>query len=143
MKKTLIIALREFSTTVLRRGFVLTLIAMPLFFVVVPGVLIYLMNSGPGPAKGRQPAALIDNAGIISPELLDETLVKDAPFTKYDDLQQALFDLRNGRVSGCYVIEHDYLETGNVTSYAQEGGLFSSLLSQQSDALDDILRFSL
>jgi len=156
MKKTLIIALREFSTTVLRRGFVLTLIAMPLFFVAVPGVLIYLMNSGPGPAKGRQPAALIDNANIIASELLDGSQSSDPAFAsrespggpdtgfvKYDDLQQGLADLRRGRLSACYVIEPDYLATGNVTSYQQEGALFSSLLSQQPGTLDQILRISL
>jgi ABC-2 type transport system permease protein len=165
MKKILTIALREFSTTVLRPGFVLTLIAMPLFFVVVPGVLIYLMNSGPAtstgrPATHRRPAALVDNANIVDSELLDYSHQEppalasqsrlrgtdagpDAGFVRYDDLQHALADLGSGRLSAGYVIEPDYLATGNITSYEIEGGLFSSLLSHQTDALDEILRASL
>jgi ABC-2 type transport system permease protein len=156
MKKTLVIALREFSTAVLRPGFVVTLIAMPLFFVVVPGVLIYLMNSAPGPSTRRRPVAVIDNAGIIDSRLLDDINRSpagvasqkapsgpDATFVEYHDLPQALADLSSGRLSGCYVVESDYLTTGNVTSYEIEGGLFSFMLAKPTEALGDILRVCL
>ena len=154
MKKILIIARHEFIATVARKGFVLTLAAMPLFFVAVPGMLIYLMSSQTG-AGARKVIGLVDRAGTVDPESIQQSTPrpraessqddsdKSVAFAGYDDLDRALNELRLGRLSAVYVIEPDYVATGNVTSFEREGGLFSSLLSRQANDLDHIMRVSL
>ncbi|MGH9765726.1 MAG: hypothetical protein ACREAC_33230, partial [Blastocatellia bacterium] len=158
MSKILIIARREFTVTVVRAGFVLTLIAMPLFFVVLPGLLIYLMNSPPGAAGATQGGRIgvVDHANLVhleraaTPSLSprngtapDAGGSKGTLFISYPELDQALNDLASERISVCYVIDRNYPATGEVASYQREGGLFSSLLSRPEDDLDRLLRASL
>src|SRR5262249_6059690 len=61
----------------------------------------------------------------------------------YDDLNGAQQDLKRGEIIAIYVIEPDYLISGNVVVYSGERGIFSSLINPGEQKIDDLLRASL
>lgn len=151
MKKILIIARHDFIVTVTRKSYIFTLILMPILFLAIPGFTFITNNLK---EKGGS-VALIDRAGAVDLSL-DEavrakaratadslTLAREGAqteFVPYQDVNQALADLRQGRVVAVYQIEPDYRETGQVTVYTPEGGLFLSLTAPGETHLKRLLR---
>jgi ABC-2 type transport system permease protein len=154
MKKILIIAQHDFIVTVTRKSYILTLILMPLLFLAIPG-FTYITNN----VKERGGAiALLDQAHVVDlnqDQLLKETaraaadptaLAQEgapAEFVPYNNLDQALADLKAKRVVAVYSIAADYPETGKITVYTPEGGLFLSITSPGETQLKRLLRANL
>lgn len=158
MKKILVIARHEFLVTITRKGYIFTVIAMPLFFIAITGIGYLTGSSTERASKAGGSIAVIDRANVIDwslaarpPEkskspsgtLTANEQGKTVRFIPYQDLNQALNDLKRGRLSACYVIEADYMVTGKIVAYTREGGLFSNLSSPGRGQLHALLRASL
>lgn len=158
MKKILIIARREFITTVTRKGYIFVVVGMPLFFFLIGGIGVLTGRSVERSAQSAGLIALIDRANLVdlsltgslpgetrsdSNALTSVQQDKGLTFVPYRKLDEALNDLKTGRVVACYVIEADYMKTGQITAYTREEGLFSGLSSPGRSQLYLLLRASL
>ncbi len=158
MKKIFVIARREFLVTVTRPGYILMVLGMPLFILAISGIGYWTGSKAEKPVSTRNPIALIDRANVVDLGLVNTlpresepgleelaTEGRDEPlrFVAYQDLNQALDDLQQGRLSACYVIEADYLATGKIQAYAPEGDVFSNLRMPGHNELRSLLRTSL
>jgi ABC-2 type transport system permease protein len=173
MKKALIIAKWEFITTVTRRTYIFAVIAMPLFYIAIGSVAALSARSASTTA-GRIPTALVDRTGIVDVAFAsalasrrDDTNVGDVVaalssgsrsdiaaaaaggpsvggLVAYDDLDAAVAALRAQKVGAVYVVDADYLKTGDITAYAREGGLFTQQSDRRRDTqIADAIRASL
>ena len=61
----------------------------------------------------------------------------------YDDLDKALADLKKGDLSAVFLLEADYLQSGEILAYAPEKGIFSQLTRTGRRQLSALLRASL
>ncbi|MBI3951286.1 MAG: ABC transporter permease [Acidobacteria bacterium] len=156
MKKVLVIARREFLVTVTRKGYIFTVVGLPLFFLIPITIGYWTGSTAQRTSSPRGPIALIDRANVVDLSLA-ETLRSQAEspsdthsdeedslqLVSYQDLDRALDDLKQGRISACYVIEADYMATGAVVVYTREGGLFANLSTPGRSQLHRLLRASL
>lgn len=85
-------------------------------------------------AAARSPAARAAlNDIVVAPVLVG-----------YDNLEAALEALRGRRLSAVYFLEADYVETGRITSYTRDNGLFASQNdTQRRAAVADAVRAGL
>jgi ABC-2 type transport system permease protein len=158
LKKVLAVARYEFTTTVMRKSFLVIAFGMPLI-IVGSGMVGALMSTRQLKPALSQAIAVVDQAKILKPELLsafkkentqaekdsflsvEQSNVKFAP---YADIDRALAALLKEEVSACYLIEADYLTSGNITTFTRESKLPSG--GQRTvikDQLYDSLRASL
>ena len=156
MKKILIIAQHDFIVAVSRKSYIFTLVLMPILFLAIPS-FTYITNSTL--EKGGA-VALIDQANAVDLSQ-DEVLKAKAKekaladpmalaqegtatrFIPYEDVNQALNDLKQDRLVAVYLIPKDYPETGKISAYTREGGLFLSLTSPGETQLKRLLRANL
>lgn len=159
MKKILVIARREFLVTVTRKGYIFAVIGLPLFFLAMGSIGYWTGTAAEKASEARGPIAVIDRAKIIdfslaqslpptseaqSDPLTPARSGESVRFVSYSDLQQALDELKQNRLSACYVIEADYLTSGKVIVYTQErDGLFTQLSRPGQSELHELLRASL
>lgn len=158
MKKVFIIAQHEFLVTVTRKGYILMVIGMPLFFGGIVGVALLSGRSTVRTSLAGDAVAIVDQAKIVDRSLI-EPLAKRSQgdgsllptslgatagkIVPYDDLNQAVDDLKENRVSAVYVIGTDYHATGKVALYTREGSLFATLRTPWRAQIIDLLRASL
>ncbi len=118
MRKTLLVAWREFRQRVRTRGFVLTSVGMPLMLIIVWAL------AGAFNAPQKQPLeelleaetpdraiGYVDQAGLIQtiPDLIPAGL-----FRSFPDTQAAEKALQAGAIGAYYVVPPDYRETGDL-----------------------------
>lgn len=116
MRKTILIFLNEFITTVTRPSFLFTLFGLPIIAGIIFSVLGTLNKNQPGqveslfsPAVDVLPTGFIDRSGLITRPDLDPQIIA------YADEQKARQDLEQGKISGFYIIPENYLATGELT----------------------------
>lgn len=163
MKKTLLVARWELLTTITRRTYIFAVIAMPLFFGLITGVAAMTGRSVVDSATGSRPIAIVDRAGILDLRFAAEraerrreaqrgeadvlpVAIANAPSTliAYTDLDAAIADMRARKVAAVYAVESDYLETGRITMYGRESGLFSQANDRRrQNQVTDAIRASL
>ena len=143
-RRALIVARREFLTTVKRKAFLFTLVAVPLYF----GGVMALASRGE--MSGRRESmrsftrlGVVDSSGLFTaakreittrmaadptnaPERL-ETYRTEVVF--YPDQAALERALRSGEVAQALTISADYLATGATRRYARSTGTFSSAAS--------------
>lgn len=143
-KQALIIARREYLTTVRRRAFLLTAIGMPAYFAFV-----MFMAIGGSRSEGRDvlrrfsSLGVVDSSGLFAgapAEIVTSVRAAESPFGGGSDLGQSFRTsvrhhanqeeaeraLRSGEVSQVLVIPADYLERGAVRRYSSSSSLFSN-----------------
>lgn len=147
MKKMWIVLKTEFIKTVTRRSFILTLILVPLVPALILGGISLLGNdqveNGIGeifqPAQETQLSeGYVDRAAIISelPEWIDENrLIRFESETAAREAAQA------GLITGYYVIQPDYLETGSIQYILNEFNPLSAFDSKT--IIDQVINFNL
>jgi ABC-type Na+ efflux pump permease subunit len=131
------IARREFLHTIRRKGFILTLILMPLYAVVsaMVGFLPTAMAKkstetrligvvDPGGALGVRPGETVP---MISGSRADSanapaTIWRAKFFPSFDEAKRAF---EAGEVRTILRLEPDYLTTGKVAEYRRSGGIFT------------------
>lgn len=120
MKKIWLVLKTEFINTITRRSFLLTLILVPLIpALILGGIALFSGEKDSGessrpsqPSETKPiPEGYVDNAGIIRalPDWADEDRL-----VAYQTEEAAHQDTLNGNLTGYYVIEADYLDTGDI-----------------------------
>ncbi len=122
MKKTWLVLKTEFINTITRRSFLLTLILVPLVPALILGGITLFGGDGDGAGEDGggifQPPepemiseGFVDEAGIIE-EL--PGWIEDSRLRQYPSEEAAKEDTLMVEISGYYVIQEDYLETGAI-----------------------------
>jgi len=120
------IARREFVTTVRRKGFILTLILMPLY-----GIFATMMSALPALLANRSTdsrvVAVVDPGKVlgIAPgqvAVMNEDY-KARFYGSFDEASQAFHD---GTVRSILRIDPDYLDNGRTAQFRQPGGLLTA-----------------
>src|SRR5512133_3339553 len=116
MRKTMLVLMNEFVTTVSRPSFIFTLFGLPIIAAVIFSVIGVLNKDKPGqvesffsPAVDVVPVGFIDRSGLITQPDLNPQLVA------YQDEQRIKQDLAQGKISGYYVVPANYLDSGELT----------------------------
>ena len=160
MQKALLIALWEFKGAVMRRAYLFAVIGLPLLFTVVGGASALTTRSA-ATANATGSTGLIDKAGIVDVAFAAEqaarreeirttdpipaaVLAQPSPIATYSDLDTALADLKSRKLAAVYVIDADYLATGNITTYTRDAGIFGQpAANQRANQMSDAIRASL
>jgi ABC-2 type transport system permease protein len=133
MNKTWTVLKTEFINTVTRRSFILTLILVPLVPAVILGVMSLLGSdqpiTWPGAPMPSEPGEIIsegylDKANIITslPEWMGE-----GRLIAYDQEAKARQAVLSGEISGYFVIQPDYLESGSIRYVSQDFNPMTSI----------------
>ncbi len=133
MKKTLIIARHEFTTTIRRISYILLTISFPLLALL--GILIYqgvVHWGGDGAPPEEQKIGYVDNTGMFNEYTSPDGVV----FILYDTNDEAKEALFEEVVNEYFVIPEDYLETGIIERYTTKRGL---QLTQTIEPIEDFL----
>ncbi len=162
MNKVWVIAKHEFLATVTRKAYIFTVVGMPLLFGGIFSISLITGDSVEKSIKSAsEPIAVIDRAGVVDfalaatlseghnvPQDAAEAIrqVSGAKLPKivaYPDLDQAIQDIRQGKLSAVYLIEAGYMTTGRIVAYSPERGMFSDLAPPDRNRLYDLIRASL
>ena len=148
MKRIWLVVKFEFTKTVLRRSFMLTLFLTPLIPFGI--MLLYSVveggeqNAAPAPVmqiiegvQDEKPEGFVDLSGLIQvlPESAEKKLLQ---FQTEDGARTAL---QQGEISDLYILHQDYLESGKITSIRPDFNPLSAI--QQSRALKETIRYNL
>ena len=121
MRKTLLVAWREFRERVTSRGFLLSAIGTPLMLI-----LIWFITGGLGadPPGQQPPLQEIEEAdqpeapiGYVDQTDLIETIPEPVPadvFQAYPDVEAAQAALEQDEIAAYYVVPEDYRQTGEI-----------------------------
>jgi ABC-2 type transport system permease protein len=157
LRKILTVARYEFTVTVTSKAFLLMAVGMPLLLAGSMSLGGIVVTHRLKPAQSPK-IAVVDRANILKSESLTDPATgnrqaeKDsllsvrqsrARFALYPDLDQALAALLKKEVSTCYLIEADYLTTGNISSFVRESTLPIDQSPVFREQLVDVLRASL
>lgn len=155
LPQAMIIARREYLTTVRRRAFLLTAIGMPAYFAFVMTMAIGGSSSeGRDVLKRFSSLGVVDSSGLFSgapADIVTDFRGVDNPFgggkaagkdaqsfrtavQHYTSQEEAEKALRAGQVSQVLVIPADYLQRGAVRRYSSSSNLFSSAESRPVSA---------
>lgn len=126
MKKTWTVLKTEFINTVTRRSFMLTLVLVPLVPALILAGLSLFGNDQPigwtGPTLQPQPEdqqseGYLDRANIIThtPDWFDEVRL-----IRFEDEETAREAVLSGEISGFFIIQPDYMETGAISYLSQD-----------------------
>ena len=157
MSKVWAICKREFLVTVSRKGYLFALFGLPLLFI--GGLFVASMMSRDAfrdSQADRGPAGVVDRARILDFSLQAEPSPTRATpplpvpgegnqpkLLAYNNLDKALEDLGKGDLSAVFLLEADYLQSGEILAYAPEKSLFSQLAPSGRSRLRSLLRASL
>jgi len=162
MHKICLIARREFLVTVTRKGYIFAVMGLPLMFGGIFGISLLTNGAVEQSIKSAsEPVAVIDRAGVVDFTLAGKLVeeadqpqdaaelakgavgIKSSRIVPYSDLEQAIRDIKGGKLSAVYVIEADYMTTGKIVSYSPEKGMFSHLTPPDRSRVYDLIRASL
>ncbi|HYK87903.1 MAG TPA: ABC transporter permease [Acidobacteriota bacterium] len=153
MNKTLIVARREYLSTVRRRGFVIATIGMPLFFVLLYGIIgIVTYFTVRQEQEKAETVGIVDEGGLIKSDLLAKLAGSDVENTMEEQVKTMLqnrggqqlkklagriqlktFKSREDATAALvmkqircyYIIPSDFLRTGVIRLEIKKGGLMS------------------
>ncbi len=136
----------ELARQLQRKGYILLTFGVPIIALVV--LFVYNVatagddaDDGPQDVQEEfadtQPVGLVDESGAVPPP------AEDSPFasliTVYEDLASGEAALEDGEIDKLFVVEADYLETGDVTSVMRN----FTLDIQSSDLIETYLLVTL
>jgi ABC-2 type transport system permease protein len=160
MNKALLIARWEFLSTVTRRAYIFSVVAMPLLFGVI-GAIPVLSTRSAASSSADVPMAIVDPAAVVDLELaarLANERVQARPRTarsdlmpprpdglvKFSELAPALEALNTRRVAAVYELAPDYVTSGRIAVYSRSSGLFAqAFANQRQGQVIDAIRASL
>jgi ABC-2 type transport system permease protein len=161
MSRIFIIAKREFVVTVSRKGYIFAVLGLPLMFTMIFALTFLTTESAEKSLQSASaPIGIVDHARIVdftlanSPSesekgagpvgLLKESIGVSAPrIIAYADIDKAIQDVREGKLSTVYVIQGNYLNTGEIVCYSPEKGIFAELAGSDRARLYSLIRASL
>jgi ABC-2 type transport system permease protein len=154
--KILVIARHEFITTITRPSYLFMTLGMPVVFLCVGGVEMFLIAQA-FKEELTTKAAVIDRSGLFKFDLkaspiaegfqtgprLRKFLDEAVEFQAYDDLDRALDDLAARQLFAVYVIEKEYIQTGRIETYIRETRIGSAKNAMGEYYLAEALRAGL
>lgn len=108
--KTAIIARHEFLKTIRRKGFLFGTFGLPVFFIVIFGIAFSQMPAIFGSME-QQDMGFVDYTGILDPA---------DGYIAYPDEASAEAAVGKGEISGFFVLQADYPDTGLLTVYTKK-----------------------
>lgn len=151
MEKTWIVFKTEIINTLTRRSFLLTLILVPLIPAIILGVVSLIggdENQGDGQGdfgsifQPSQEASAqdgyVDLAGVVvevPPDLGDDRLIA------YQNVDAAREAARSDEIRGFFVIQPDFLETGEISYYREDFNPLTAL--ETTGIIDTVIRYNL
>jgi ABC-2 type transport system permease protein len=159
MNKALLIARWEFLSTVTRRAYIFSVVAMPLLFGII-GAIPILSTRSAAASSADVPMALVDPAAVVDLELAarlanertqarpraarDLLPTRPDGLVKSMELTPALEALNARRVAAVYELAADYLTSGRMTVYTRSSGMFAqAFANQRQGQVVDAIRASL
>jgi ABC-2 type transport system permease protein len=160
MNKALLIARWEFLSTVTRRAYIFSVVAMPLLFGII-GAIPVLSTRSAATSSADVPIALVDPAAIVDLDLASQLaneraqarpraarpeLMPTRPdgLVKYTELTPALEALNARRVAAVYALAPDYPTSGAIAVYSRSSGMFAqAFANQRQGQVVDAIRASL
>jgi ABC-2 type transport system permease protein len=132
MNKSWLVFHHEFRALVFQRRFLLALLSVPVVILVIVAVAALL---GQGGDETRVPLGYVDQAGILTPTLLEsQTDANQYDWTGYPSQEQARDALSGGAIDAYFVVTADYLATRQV-ELIHAGDVDESWVAVFSDAL--------
>jgi len=151
MEKTWIVFKTEIINTITRRSFLLTLILVPLIPAIILGVVSLIGGDGDqGEGSGGlggifQPSqeasvqdGYVDLAGVIEevpPDLAEDRLIA------FQNIEAAREAARANEIRGYFVIQPDFLETGQISYYREDFNPLTAL--ETTGIIDTVIRYNL
>ncbi len=117
MKKTIVIFKNELLTTLRRKGFIITTLAIPMLGLI--GIILYQLISGlatPPEVTKVDRIGCIDQTGLFT----DFTNQGDLQILIYPHDEAAKQELVSGNLKEYFIIPQDYLNTGLVTRFSMK-----------------------
>ena len=168
MNKALLIARWEFLSTVTRRAYIFSVVAMPLLFGII-GAIPVLSTRSAALSSATVPIAVVDPAAIVDLDVATRLAIERTQarprrastpsfdpaaraelvpvregLVKYADLPAALEALNARKVAAVYELADDYLTSGKISLYGRSNGLFAqAFATQRQGQLADAIRASL
>jgi len=147
MKNTWIVLRTEFINTITRRSFLLTLILVPLIPALIMGIISLIGGDQAADSIGGmfqdpeltgQIEGFVDQANIIAeiPEW-----VGDDALLEYSTEENAQNAIASGEIDRYYVIDPDFIESGEINYVLAEYSTFSAL--ESTGLIESVVRYNL
>ena len=147
MKNTWIVLRTEFINTITRRSFLLTLILVPLIPALIMGIISLIGGDQAADSIGGmfqdpeltgQIEGFVDQANIIAeiPEW-----VGDDALLEYSTEENARNAIASGEIDRYYVIDPDFIESGEINYVLAEYSTFSAL--ESTGLIESVVRYNL
>ena len=109
MRSLWLVAKHEYRRTVMRRGFVIGTVAIPLGIIALIALVIVVENMG----QDRSPLGYVDHSGVleISRQAALPGTGSRVEIREYADEETALAALERGEIQAVFVLPADYLQT--------------------------------
>jgi len=123
MKRIFIIAQHDFLAVVTRQSYIFATITLP--FILGLGLIVLQAKTATDePAATAGAVGVIDQAGLLGPAATAPDRLQsdpnDASIRRYDNLDYAINDLKEGSLDILYVFGPQYLQTGEIDTYGRE-----------------------
>lgn len=142
--RILTIAKFEFSSVVKRWSYLITTFGLPFFLALISGTVLgaqtYFLTQR---AAESSAFGLIDEAGVLDDSVFEDQgdarvwEVNAIEVELYDSIDEARADLEAGQIRALYVVEPEYLRTGEVRAVQSEK---TPLLSMRGTTVEPVLR---
>jgi ABC-2 type transport system permease protein len=129
MKKAWLVAKHEFISNVRRRSFLIGALGVPLFLLILFGVIIFISLSGMTTLADIGDVGYVDNAGILTNA---DTIPSN--YVAFATSEEAGAALQSGDIGAYFIIPEDYLRTGDIRLVSS-----SSPPEELQDQISDLL----
>ncbi|MBW6466764.1 MAG: ABC transporter permease [Brevefilum sp.] len=148
MNKTWTVLKTEFINTVTRRSFLLTLILVPLVPALILGALSLFGGDQPSDAPSLIPSQPVVEDQVIEGYLDLANIITSTPawlsedrLIAYKQEAEARQAVLTGEISGYFVIQSDYLESGSIRYISQDFNPMTSI--DTSWAINALIQYNL
>lgn len=140
MNKALVVARHEFTTMISRTGFLVMTALVPVaMLLLVGGIGAYVFfTSGEDDEPESRAVGYVDLAGVIS----EPGTMGTTEYVPIESEDQARAAVASGELDAAYVIQSDYVSTGQVTQIVK-GGQGLNITGSGSGSLRGFLRANL
>ena len=117
MRRVWIVAVWEFAGTVMRPGFIATVVGLPLFHLGIGFLLVHSLGAVSRETKVPKPVVIVDAARVLGSARHSNAIVTDEA--------EALERLRARQADFVFVLADDYVRSGRARAYSRAAsGLF-------------------
>ncbi|MCA9902847.1 MAG: ABC transporter permease [Anaerolineae bacterium] len=132
MPKWWLVARHEFVTHIRRRSFLLAAFGLPLLIVAIM-IIVFSLVADNVSRDVTAPIGYVDHSGVLA-----QAVERPNNFTAFPDEDAARAALDAGNVAGYFVVQADYLQSGNISFYHS-----SDAPLRIDDAIDEYLAANL